>query len=162
METFIDPQRYVKGVYHNIYQVDLTILFIRLINLNINEDYKYLIYDDLLNDVVDVLNRVFEIDSSNVKIVLNIYYRGLQRLVHTLLQYYPKDIELKPLVKFYKILEIVEIVRCPYNYKTKTNIHFYSDKEFKNFKNPSSNKIDKLKNHLKEFIKNNKKPEYKK
>lgn len=162
METFVDPQRYVNGVYHNIYQVDITILFIKLIN-NMNQDYMYLVYDNFLNDVVDVLNKVFEIDFTNVKIVLNIYYKGLKQFVHTLLKYYPKDVEIKELVKMYKILEIVEIVRCPYTYQTKTKINFYQkQKFFKNFKSPDTNKVDKLKNNLKEFIKNNKKLELKK
>lgn len=156
METFVETSRYINNSIYNIYQVDLTIIFIRLINSQYS-DYKYLIYDDFLKDVVNVLNKVFEIDSKNIKIILNIYYKGLKAFINALLKYYPQDIEIQEIVRMYKLLELSEVVRCPYKYHTHTSVHFYTpDRVFHAFKAPSSDKLDKLKTNLKEFIKNKK------
>lgn len=152
MDTFVKFERYTHGVMYNIYQVDFTILFARIINDTNRDDYLYFLYDDVLDDILKVLNRMFEINEPNLDVGLYIYYHGLVQLARHITTYYPKYVDVKNLIKLYKLLEIPKIVQHDYRITSKTQLRFVPPKTtFNHFHALNDACVSKLKKHLENY-----------
>lgn len=154
METFVDVDRFLKSSVFSPFQVDVSQVLARLYRGIPTDEYMFLMYDDLANDLARVLNKVYETDakyeSSAARTlfvpVCNLYFHGVAEFLRIVVALYPKDLpDLSNVTRFLDVLNVPAITRPTYEYRVNRQVTFsWTDRTFSSFRSLKSDLKDKL------------------
>lgn len=157
METFVSVDRFLKSSVFSPFQVDVSQVFARLYKGIPTDEYMFLMYDDLTNDMVRVLNKVYENDEkyeSKTPLFVplcNLYFHGVAEFLRIVVTLYPKDLpDISNVTRFLDILNVPAITRPTYEYRVNRRVTFsWTDRTFTSFRSMNSDLKDKLDKNIK-------------